>query len=49
MTVLNKYDWQSKRKRKKNADSQFHNVLRLFDVFSIFPFTTSEAMGDTDN
>ena len=36
-------------KEKKNADSQFHNVLRLFDVFSIFPFTTSEAMGDTDN
>ena len=25
---------------------QFHNIMRLFDVLSNFPFTTSETMGD---
>ena len=34
-------------KRKENfADNRFHNILRLFDVLSNFPFTTSETMGD---
>ena len=26
--------------------NHFHNILRLFDVLSNFPFTTSETMGD---
>ena len=26
--------------------NQFHNIWRLFDVLPIFPFTTSETMGD---
>ena len=28
------------------TDNQFHNVLRLFGVLPIFPFTTSETMCD---
>ena len=27
-------------------DNQFHNILRLFDVFLNFPLTTSETMCD---
>ena len=27
-------------------DNHFHNILRLFDVFPNFPFTTSETMRD---
>ena len=30
----------------KNIYNQFHNVLRLFDILTKFPFTTSEAIGD---
>ena len=26
--------------------NQFHNILRLVNVLQIFPFTTSETMGD---
>ena len=26
--------------------NHFHNILRLFDVLSNFPFTTSETMRD---
>ena len=26
--------------------NHFHNILRLFNVLSNFPFTTSETMGD---
>ena len=37
---------KSKKKEKKIADNQFHNILRLFDVLLNFPFTTSETMGD---
>ena len=34
-------------KTKENfAGRQFHNILRLFDVFPNFPFTAIEAMGD---
>ena len=33
-------------KMKLDTYSQFHNILRLFDVLPNFPFTTSEAMGD---
>ena len=28
------------------AYNQFHNILRLLDVLSNFPFATSETMGD---
>ena len=27
-------------------NNQFHIILRLFDVLAIFPFTTSETIGD---
>ena len=30
----------------KRFYNQFHNILRLFDILSNFPFTTSETMGD---
>ena len=29
-----------------SAYNQFHNILRLFDVLSNFPFTTNETMGN---
>ena len=29
-----------------SAYNQFDNILRLFDVLPIFPFTTSKTMGD---
>ena len=29
-----------------NIYNHFHNILRLFDVFPNFPFTTSESMRD---
>ena len=33
-------------KKKKNSNcNQFHNILRLFDVFANFIFTTSGTMG----
>ena len=31
---------------KKPNSNQFHNILRLFNVLPIFPFTKSETIGD---
>ena len=42
-------DWilsGNQRKDKLSTSNKFHNILRLFDVSSNFPFTTSETMGD---
>ena len=33
-------------KRKKNTDSQFHNIFTVFDVFRNLFFTTSETTTD---
>ena len=33
-------------KGKISTYNQFHDILRLFDVFPNFPFTTSETMRD---
>ena len=30
----------------ENSYSHFHNILRLFDVLTNFPFTTSETICD---
>ena len=30
----------------KSTYNHFHNILRLFDDLTNFPFTTSETMGD---
>ena len=35
-----------KAKKKKLADSHFHNISRLFDVLPNFPFNRSERMRD---
>ena len=46
MTVLTKLVVKKKQKAiEKFVDNQFQNILRLFDVLSNFPFTTSETMG----
>ena len=32
--------------KEKFSYNHFHNILRLFDVLTSFPFTTSETMRD---
>ena len=48
MTVF--YNWScyyKHKKQKKNfEENHFHSILRLFDVFSNLPFTTSETKSD---
>ena len=45
MTIVTKYPI-SKGIKKAITWSYFHNISRLFDVLSNFPFTASETMRD---
>ena len=47
MVLINKQRKVLKKTMAKNLKNcnHFHNILRLFDVLTNFPFTASETMG----
>ena len=46
MSLTNLAVSRNKKWKEKFTGNQFHNILRLFDVLTNCPFTTSETMSD---